>query len=284
MSGDEAQEEIDQANQERKEFLGRFSWEELCQIFMVAQFMKEIFRWARVAWWSAGDASYIVGFDDLALSCGPEAILQCYKDQSADLVVSLLEGTGFYNLSLLNGYISFPISQIQKERNIDPIPDVYKPTILDVVCGENEQCSRCHTEHGFDLWNESNWSLLRGHLTPSNILSHLKGRLSANHQEVNPLRMVLLDDDFCMADLMSELYDIKISDYDNWDKQDLLCLSCVEQIFKCHLHLWALERKRQEGQPILQDCWYGYNCRTQTHKVEHAKKLNHLCDPIRGDK
>lgn len=29
------------------------------------------------------------------------------------------------------------------------------------------------------------------------------------------------------------------------------------------------------------DCWYGRNCRTQRHKPDHARRLNHICEQIR---
>uniref|UniRef100_A0A453HHX4 Aprataxin and PNK-like factor PBZ domain-containing protein n=1 Tax=Aegilops tauschii subsp. strangulata TaxID=200361 RepID=A0A453HHX4_AEGTS len=30
-------------------------------------------------------------------------------------------------------------------------------------------------------------------------------------------------------------------------------------------------------------CWYGFMCRTQHHRQDHAKKLNHVCRPTRGN-
>ncbi|KAL6595689.1 hypothetical protein ACP70R_048029 [Stipagrostis hirtigluma subsp. patula] len=32
-----------------------------------------------------------------------------------------------------------------------------------------------------------------------------------------------------------------------------------------------------------ESCWYGFMCRTQHHRPDHAKKLNHVCRPTRGN-
>lgn len=31
------------------------------------------------------------------------------------------------------------------------------------------------------------------------------------------------------------------------------------------------------------NCWYGKDCNTQNHNLMHAKKLNHICDNIKGN-
>ena len=45
--------------------------------------------------------------------------------------------------------------------------------------------------------------------------------------------------------LMSDLFDLKTSEFDNWDKSDWLCEECLKKFISAHLHLWLLDRKRK---------------------------------------
>ena len=32
------------------------------------------------------------------------------------------------------------------------------------------------------------------------------------------------------------------------------------------------------------DCWYGHDCRTQRHNVDHSRRLNHICENTRHNR
>jgi len=93
--------------------------------------------------------------------------------------------------------------------------------------------------------------------------------------------------------LIGGLFEYKTQDYDAWNKDDWLCEQCLEKFIRDHLHLWYVGEKIKRkflplitvtkylstqcslgGYAIPENCWYGYNCRTQTHKLAHARKLN----------
>ncbi|KAF8533920.1 hypothetical protein BDD12DRAFT_462255 [Trichophaea hybrida] len=60
-----------------------------------------------------------------------------------------------------------------------------------------------------------------------------------------------------------------------------LCKACASNLFERHLMKWWIWR--QENSQIEDErvkCWYGYQCRTQHHRPDHAERLNHACEPI----
>ncbi|KAJ7130906.1 hypothetical protein C8R46DRAFT_1141430 [Mycena filopes] len=90
--------------------------------------------------------------------------------------------------------------------------------------------------------------------------------------------------DVRMPDLLRDLFDpaaTRTAEFAAWEARDKICTKCIAKFVTEHLHLWVLQRKRQAGESIPEDCWYGYDCRTQEHNSEHAKKFNHLCAPTK---
>ncbi|KAF8247605.1 hypothetical protein K440DRAFT_295769 [Wilcoxina mikolae CBS 423.85] len=60
-----------------------------------------------------------------------------------------------------------------------------------------------------------------------------------------------------------------------------LCKACASNLFETNLMkwwIWYQENSQIEDERVK--CWYGYQCRTQNHNSDHAKRLNHACEPI----
>jgi hypothetical protein len=69
---------------------------------------------------------------------------------------------------------------------------------------------------------------------------------------------------------------------EKWLADKRLCAGCVSEAARDKLYEWWI-RERAKGHLDAaardrDDCWYGYECRTQTHNVRHAGNLNHICD------
>lgn len=78
------------------------------------------------------------------------------------------------------------------------------------------------------------------------VLSDLPmGKLAQNRTEMIPLQDRFFKPTFQMSNLMNEIYDLRTSAYDDWEKQDWLCWSCLSEIIKRHLHLWLVDQKRK---------------------------------------
>ncbi|KAI5850045.1 hypothetical protein BZA05DRAFT_400727 [Tricharina praecox] len=62
-------------------------------------------------------------------------------------------------------------------------------------------------------------------------------------------------------------------------REQTLCRGCARNIFEGALMRWWIWYQKQHG--IKDDrvkCWYGFQCRTQTHSRSHAERLNHACE------
>lgn len=63
-----------------------------------------------------------------------------------------------------------------------------------------------------------------------------------------------------------------------------LCNACSQIVAAHILHWFRLSIPKSELPPYVarrEDCWWGHDCRTQHHNLDHARKLNHVCEPTR---
>ncbi|KAF5382585.1 hypothetical protein D9615_002789 [Tricholomella constricta] len=265
---------------QRKKLLAKFTNSELREVNSVAIFLIEVAKWAHIADGLHYDGA--LGSGDLPLARGPTMILEAYQNKYVEDLVG--ECHDDQMPSMLAEYIFDPLSRIWRERNEKPPPSdtTHWNSILDTIHGGADMCHRCNVVRGFDLWNESNWGYLEGVSTSLNrnaIPQLVKGNFISNVLDGPNFRTRVMN--VAYTKLLNEIYQVKTSAYDTWNKQDWLCEACIIEIIRSHLHLWYLERKRENGEQIPEDCWYGYDCRTQTHSMHHAARVNHLCAPTR---
>lgn len=125
---------------------------------------------------------------------------------------------------------------------------------------------RCHSIHGFDLYNETSetvhlissyqygidgiidWGYLQGGKSTLKGLigSYLKGNLFSNVLVLDYLCVKLFDIvPFSYAHMLEQMHDLRVTPYDDWNKQDWLCSNCIVDILKTHLHLWLLLQKKK---------------------------------------
>ncbi|PBK97364.1 hypothetical protein ARMGADRAFT_1009399 [Armillaria gallica] len=275
---------IREDRQAKRDFIEDFFTQEIIEMYAVAHFLVEIVEWASLAHVGSIDPAY---FGDVALCAGPEAILASYEEGSVVPVQDAAEEIDLVQ-ELITEYIEHPFRTVlESTKTVIPAKDkTLWNKILSDVEGEDDVCKQCGAAEGLNLWSESNWEYLRGMptFTINQIRQYLKGLLPQSITESAFLRVQLepINQPSLYTDMVAELFDVKRPEFDDWDKEDLLCTSCLTIFVGEHLHLWLLERKRASGRQIPEDCWYGYNCRTQTHRREHAEKLNHLSLPTRG--
>ncbi|KAJ7596044.1 hypothetical protein C8J56DRAFT_1116448 [Mycena floridula] len=258
-------------------FLEDLKTEEISQLQSVVFFIGDLGRWAYAC---DGDASV-----SLAMICArPESVLHSFREKSSEMLEEAREPPAL-------NIITSSISTILESRNLKPpdssTPDHWRSILVDVV-GQNDTCTQCQKVEGPYLWGKSNWRYLYGAsdgiFSPEFLPQLMKGHLRRSRIVCRYFQ----DSDFLHVPgfyetLMQEIFDIKSDEFVNWTPEDWLCTDCFKHLLSSHLHIWLLQRKRQEGEAIQEDCWYGYNCRTQTHRPLHEAKLNHLCEPTRGD-
>ncbi|PIA28034.1 hypothetical protein AQUCO_07300010v1 [Aquilegia coerulea] len=64
-----------------------------------------------------------------------------------------------------------------------------------------------------------------------------------------------------------------------------LCNDCYDKLVSFLLYWYRITTPTYRLPPDVsarEDCWYGYECRTQHHSEEHARRRNHVCRPTRG--
>jgi len=70
-----------------------------------------------------------------------------------------------------------------------------------------------------------------------------------------------------------------------WGAENYFCNEFVDTLIVEVFFHWWMEERRTGQMPAafanLDDCWYGYDCRTQA-RPGHAARLNHVCPNTRG--
>ncbi|TFK52504.1 hypothetical protein OE88DRAFT_1807395 [Heliocybe sulcata] len=265
---------------------------ELYEFVRIVQFLTETVRWVGAATGEvfnelAGNAMHMADEMGFALSGGPRVILQMFKDKSGAPLLAITDPWETDSLPADFTFIKTSLSDVFQARNLKR-PDWNSHEMKKTILDEYEQYTRpCHlcAKTGDRLWSASNWPFLKGYAPPLTFARSMKGNLTLNRHETNGLQQYLQRPTLCYASFMDWMFDNKDTSgqYRDLTRDDWICQECLQTFVNSKLHLWWLERQRAEGMPVrTEDCWYGYNCRTQRYYT-HAMKLNHLCAPTRGD-
>ncbi|KAF8898837.1 hypothetical protein BD779DRAFT_1485777 [Infundibulicybe gibba] len=269
---------------QRKRFLAEFHTDELRELYSIVQFLTEIVQWSADAC-EESDAHHL---DDIWVSLGPQIALQSYELASTSVLYEHMSGFDLDEADefppTLENFISDPLSQIWAGRNVKPPADdqSHWKSILDEVKGENDLCHNC--AGAGTLWSQAGWPELKGckATTMNQFVNFLQGNLKYNLIETEFLKKYTIHSpNFQYSAMITKMFELKVTGFESWTPQDSFCENCMANFIRSHIHLWLLERKRIAAEPILEDCWYGYDCRTQTHRLPHATRLNHLCEPSR---
>ncbi|KAG1804713.1 uncharacterized protein HD556DRAFT_1325702 [Suillus plorans] len=286
IGSDSDQEEIDSALEEaktlRKGFFGSLSTPELRDIQWVETFLRGVITRDYGVCFSTIPPEIYSPESSFVLYCAPHHVIDVYKrglDCITEWDSDITEEILFYN-----DFIIEPLTSVLVDRTEQPLlPVTQKQPIIDEIVGEHDRCSQCRSDtvKCLDLWGPSNWGYLWGTPPLYSIEQLLKGHVGANLADRAHFLALLCETP--AEDLVGGLFDYKTPAYSTWNKADWLCPQCLEKFVRDHLHIWYLGQKVKRGDVIPDNCWYGYNCRTQTHRLAHAQKLNHWCEPTRGD-
>ncbi|KDQ62628.1 hypothetical protein JAAARDRAFT_30540 [Jaapia argillacea MUCL 33604] len=267
---DDDYDELYETNHEKRvSFIKSIPDPEHCEFLRGVKFLGETLAWVETATGLHPNLT----FEQYAMSFGPKVVLDSYRTG----------GTTFDTLR--NGrrvlFIWQTLPEVLGVNYVDWMlaPEGQVPFVTQVN-GAADKCQRCDAVKGVELWNISNFSHLKGMAyVGSTIAADLPGRLSENVYECRSLHACVKKRAFSWEIMMHQMFNAA----EGWNENDWLCIDCISAFRKEHLMGWWVNRKLAGGSLLLEDCWYGYNCRTQVHKEAHASKLNHLCAPTRGD-
>ncbi|KAJ7051689.1 hypothetical protein C8F01DRAFT_1376560 [Mycena amicta] len=234
------------------------------------------------------DPSELDRVKDICLATGPRVILQAHEQKSEEPFEEALEvevmSSGEDN-EFFGGFLTDPIAVLVKEQKAG-LPVSVWGAILDDDDNDSLQaagpsnCAQCGIIE--ELWHKANWS----RLIAVDFCTLLPGVLNQNDIEAAALVELLMGATTTSRVgaeiLIAELYDaVPSAGFATWTKDERLCVACLERFVGAHLVGWLYKRKVADGWTPTPNCWYGWNCKTQVHKMDHAKSKNHLCAPIR---
>ncbi|KAH9922015.1 uncharacterized protein BXZ73DRAFT_104272 [Epithele typhae] len=173
-----------------------------------------------------------------------------------------------------------------KKETIDEY-ETSPTTILSTVAGRKDTCTRCEALEGTRLIGSPNAWIIAGECRLQD-RKLLPGLLMSNQWECDAMYGHLWHENggkaVDEAALFHEMVDLDMGpDAESWSKDGWYCRECFCELYRQRFMQWWKVTKEKNGAPVLDDCWYGYNCRTMTHREAHATKLNHLCTPTRGN-
>ncbi|KAJ7158967.1 hypothetical protein C8R43DRAFT_357122 [Mycena crocata] len=273
--------------------LNRYSTTELQELFTVVKFMLGIFEYI-------DDDRLTVS--ELLLSTGPSGAVRVWESRVYDTLEDEL-GWGLADfegdIPLFAGYFERAFNTIWADRNVQP-PDDDQPIskwILDSVNGESDICSQCAVPGGVGLLNEANWFSL--HLFPQELLKPKLINPTIYHpfiawwktQKLGALGPWITGIfAFRAAATTPHLHPMtqsilahpSFAPFANWDVGLAYCETCLQRFLLEHVWVWWLEEQLKAGWIPPENCRYGYNCKIQGSKLNHAESRNHLCVPTHG--
>ncbi|KAJ3766802.1 hypothetical protein FB446DRAFT_757070 [Lentinula raphanica] len=281
-----------------KKLLSILSTPELIRLHTVAEFLKEVLTWCVRA------GGYSDDIRDLVLAAGPARILRCFDKQDYLMLEPLGEILDFFEeeLGLMTGILSRPHTSVLESRNVKPPADIaHSVSISSRVSEKNSQCDRCQQSFGFGAHSRSTFTEISNgecyklHITsqrnygPQSIHRYLKNNLRHNSPEVvsftNEAKNLGAS---LLLHVWNDLWEMELvrqqplgqQPLPDWTEDSYLCDTCFTSFLVENLWLWWRYIK-SDSEPLKENCWYGYDCRTQTHNRIHAQKLNHLCEQTR---
>ncbi|KAL6870784.1 hypothetical protein ACP4OV_014632 [Aristida adscensionis] len=79
---------------------------------------------------------------------------------------------------------------------------------------------------------------------------------------------------------------LQLNNVDAVTSRTYICTDCYNKFIDFQVYWFRVSMPRHLLPPDAanrESCWYGFMCRTQHHRPDHAKKLNHVCRPTRGN-
>jgi len=271
---------LQESREDQERFLDTYDTRHLREMEMVASFLIDVALWTfraappPISRFQDGDMGA------LALLAGPQAIFKAYSDHSSVIIYQR------HRAFLRDPYpdrhfFQDALGVVWVQRSFEE--EYASPIILDEVLGEHDECRRCNTMKGVELWNITNWCMLKGYMHHT-IHTSLKGMLRKNHTETRPLRATL--DGMGYFTLMDQIFDVDPCKGDTlgvWAKEDWICLDCLNRLLEERLHLWWPTQKNKANVALLPNCASGFDCLKQTYQTDHALAYNHICEPLPGD-
>ncbi|KAJ6541070.1 hypothetical protein DFH09DRAFT_1041602 [Mycena vulgaris] len=274
---------IDKIRRQRTAVLNQYPTDELLELFSVVKFLTGIF--CDIV---ADEDDDQLRLTNILLSTGPAGGVTAWEYRSYDVLEDDINFSLFEDddeNKLFSKYFTLPFENIWTTRKVKPPKEdeLASKWVLDSVNGANDTCTHCATPGGLKLLTEATWG--RQTLNPVQLL---KSKLRHNPTVMHAFSQAVgtLSDVAVLRQFITGLFDDGVRRapaFDGWQRTDSYCPPCLLKFVEEHAWVWFFEEQLKTGWAPPEDCWYGYNCNTQTHRIPHAQQKNHLCVPTRGN-
>ncbi|KAH9945585.1 hypothetical protein B0H21DRAFT_744377 [Amylocystis lapponica] len=269
---EKGEEEFEFFREEAQRYLSGYTIDEVFEMQKARAFLGETVQWTCHVYTTLGYCRYPNCEGRNVLMQVPPDILVGYRQRIVYNLSEVFDADVEWTPAYINTLNTRRVDQADAMTRFDK-------AILDEVTGKQDACHRCQTVHGLNLWGRSTWPLLEGCLNLRGVCNQLPGNLPQNVAETRMLLQHIRNTDPLQTmrnyvNMLEELFDFEADPQGVWSKDEWYCLDCMCHLFKQRLWKWWLAKKRQLNIPVNEDCWYGYNCRTQTHRHAHASRLN----------
>ncbi|CAK5276631.1 unnamed protein product [Mycena citricolor] len=264
----EADEVMDFVKQ-RTAFFMRFPTDELLEIWSVTEYMRHIYLELGIR-----EESTDVAMMHL-LTLGPEAVVQAWDTRNPYGVLCEMDVDDFSEMDeeppLFSGFYDAPLQKIWSVRKVQAPKEDDSPSkwVLDTVNGANDTW-------GLQLLSSANWGRF-----PCKTTSFWPGNLARNislWNTIDQLDVERQNTSNWFESWILGVFDARPTDANSewatWTPDDSYCKDCIAKFLKGNAWRWLLNKKIESGWNPPENCWYGYNCRTQTRVSTHAAKLN----------
>ncbi|KAF7346974.1 hypothetical protein MVEN_01450200 [Mycena venus] len=249
---DMEQDIVKAVQRQRTAVLREYPTDELLEVYAVARFMRDVLEGIK-----DNAAEDVV---DTLLATGPCGVVRAWEARSLEDVPDELYWLGKEsddNNTLYTGYFDIPFAQIWSAR-------------------------KCAAPAGLKLLTEANWHRLA--VDPK---MFLKGKLKDSPTITAAFTAATehLQKSGNLSPWIAGMFNIKQTSgpWDGWERDMSYCQPCLTKFLEDHVWVWYLNECVQKGAVPVENCWYGYNCKTMVHNRKHAVAKNHLCIPTQGD-
>ncbi|KAF7332351.1 F-box domain-containing protein [Mycena kentingensis (nom. inval.)] len=264
---------------QRAAVLDVYSDAELKEIYAVAEGMRVL-----STWWEPDDSDeLLVNTTDVTFAAGPVALVDYWHTHSLSKASELFQNDLMdYDYEepsrLYTQYFAKPLKHVLDKRGILTSKSNASRFVLDSTVGGDDTCSQCDTSGGLRLFTKTTW----GHLSFYPFPALLRGGLKLDFAIVSAVsNSISLSSPRIFAIVAADPETEAAWAKAKWDVSMSYCNTCLRNYIEEHSWKWYLKQRLEEGWIPPEDCWYGYDCKTQRHQ-HHANSRNHLCKPTRS--
>jgi len=200
----------------------------------VSTFVMKLARWAVRAEFFPQKKTYEYSLEEYLLWSGPRATLLAFQGKSENVID--LEAVP----ALAEFYEHF-CRPLTLPLNQEPGSGIL--TSPDKCFLNNVLCKRCGlpSYEGSLLWSESNWSFLRGIVSPSKFFEFLD--IDWWYSGIEPDILADICQNTPYSEIVGQVFDVRVPKYRSWKPEHWLCMGCLQKFLRVNMEEFYRHRQ-----------------------------------------